>query len=1046
MKTEVLICSDFLMTSENEQFSNRRWLLDLLKRPILLATGINPTSFFSSLSQPQAPNRSTFFSLSGISLDTAATQFWYDDSLIIESSLQYLRRFLERARLVIGYELSEQTRRILTLLDVPYIDIWLHPIRYLDDILFAFNSNVSDIREKLAHYDLPDEYYYMYATRLAIQRYKGYRRAELELKAATSVFVGQTLNDKSVIVNGKPTTLLDFKSRFENLVADSSEVYYCRHPYVRNGDEEVLGYLAQFPTVRLSNVPAYSLIAHPNVDNVATISSSVGLEARYFGKNVQIYHKPIIKLSGADGYVSIYQDLVNPHFWSTILTPLIPTKQVPNIRYLDGRDKLRDMLAFYWSYKHIDKLESLRSDITGIRHEISALKKSATRETPSAITESSKRSSVLANELKITLPDARQIERQFRQIIKPAKVVSFDIFDTLVHRLLYRTDEVYALIPIFFPDLFKQLNCSVDDFISARRNARTLCIKSGHRGEEVPLLARYEATVQQLSAPANLKFDLVDAEQNLDKRLIQERTIGTRLLGIARESGKRIILVSDTFYTKSYIAELLQSVGIGDYAALYVSSDLNLTKHSGNLFTAVLEKENVRNFEIVHVGDNTESDGTKARQHGITSFLLASRKEYSIAAKVSYDNNYGNLLFNTIGKGLAEARLHYPTPLVGSTHTGGSPARLGYSLFGPLLAGFALWILRRAEAKQVKQLLFLARDGHIAFRACNAFKHIFTNSPKLTYFYASRRGVAFPSCHTLSDLNGLLSQPYSPSPLHTILESRFSITADELSTELLRRHGFNDRTDIVRYDVDNSRVALILNELAPKILARAATERQLYTEYFDRATSGSSNDLAVVDIGHQGNIQKWLTSLLRVSPIGGFYFVTQAEIQNNIVDPNWSEGYLASELDSKSDHFYNRLILLFEFLFLNNEGSFIRMSSKNNELIPIQRELGNEAQRAAFIQKVHDSAVRYCKDLARLCGSHLSNIETDATGLATPLVSLFDSPSYSDAEMFRDLVFENFYSGRPPRPVVSEKSDALKKGPGSAIWKAGCEALSLNRG
>ncbi len=46
MIENIYVCSDFLATKEKEQFSNRRWLIDVLMRPILLSTGIKIQSFF----------------------------------------------------------------------------------------------------------------------------------------------------------------------------------------------------------------------------------------------------------------------------------------------------------------------------------------------------------------------------------------------------------------------------------------------------------------------------------------------------------------------------------------------------------------------------------------------------------------------------------------------------------------------------------------------------------------------------------------------------------------------------------------------------------------------------------------------------------------------------------------------------------------------------------------------------------------------------------------------------------------------------------------
>lgn len=49
------------MAKEKEQFSNRRWLMDTIRRPIKLATDISIESFFSSLTEVDKFSRKEFF-------------------------------------------------------------------------------------------------------------------------------------------------------------------------------------------------------------------------------------------------------------------------------------------------------------------------------------------------------------------------------------------------------------------------------------------------------------------------------------------------------------------------------------------------------------------------------------------------------------------------------------------------------------------------------------------------------------------------------------------------------------------------------------------------------------------------------------------------------------------------------------------------------------------------------------------------------------------------------------------------------------------------
>ncbi len=208
----IYICSDFLMTKEKEQFSNRRWLFDLLSIPLQKATGLDVNHFHSSLYQKNCINRSLFFKLSNINLDKDITHFYYDIEKITDESIDYLREYMSSENLIIGYELSEQTKAILEKMNIIYIDMWLHPIRFLDDIIFGFKSNNEEVHKLIFKFNIISDLYHLYANRIKVVHYKGWERNEIEIPKNSALFIGQMLNDKSVNEKGKYLSVLNYKS------------------------------------------------------------------------------------------------------------------------------------------------------------------------------------------------------------------------------------------------------------------------------------------------------------------------------------------------------------------------------------------------------------------------------------------------------------------------------------------------------------------------------------------------------------------------------------------------------------------------------------------------------------------------------------------------------------------------------------------------------------------------------------------------------------------------------------------------------------------
>ena len=68
-----------------------------------------------------------------------------------------------RNSIVVAFELPENLRFALDILHIPFIDIIIHPVRFLDDIIFGIRSNNRQISQLLCQYVIPDELILMQA-------------------------------------------------------------------------------------------------------------------------------------------------------------------------------------------------------------------------------------------------------------------------------------------------------------------------------------------------------------------------------------------------------------------------------------------------------------------------------------------------------------------------------------------------------------------------------------------------------------------------------------------------------------------------------------------------------------------------------------------------------------------------------------------------------------------------------------------------------------------------------------------------------------------
>ncbi|WNZ54765.1 HAD-IA family hydrolase [Microbulbifer sp. MKSA007] len=1040
----VYISSDFLMTREDEQDSNLRWFFDLLKRPIELSTGICPAALRSDFFGGATFNRSVFFKKSGISLDIQELQYHYDASSINTDSLQYLKECLGDA-LVVGYELSEQTRDVLIRADIAYVDIWLHPCRYLDDILFGVSSSKKEVFQALKKYELNEEYLYQYATKYKISTYKGWRRVldKVSIKPNTALFIGQTLYDKAVAKNGKMLTAIDFIDRLDKASNEYAEVLYSRHPYVKRGDESILEYIKSSSNISLTSYPAYHLLAHPDVKKVLTISSSVACEAKYFEKEVEFLHRPVLELYekySTRSYVTIFKSIVNPRFWSEVLSPVIATTSAPNVEYLTSGENLRDMLGFYWSYPEINKLENLRRTVRALDNKVAKIAKTLPQLNKRKSTGSVEgaAASIKASGQQFQAFDIDSIKLSIDKV----DFVSFDLFDTLVFRCLEKPGD---LIDLFSKQVCEHQLATARSFSKARNISRRNAESSGLK-EEVLLRDRYDVLLREevWSELQTSGKELERGEFALDLKCLSVRPVGKKLFDYALAKGKKVIIVTDTYYPVELIEELLLEFGYKGYFRLFSSSEVGLTKYTGNIFPQVIEALEVSPKAVVHIGDNKISDVEKANLHGVQGIHLPSIEDFfKRSSRLSSKAYLSDEISNSIFKGLlAQRNDSFLTKTISRTVGGGSAIELGYRSVGLFIYGFAKWILGKASEDGVTDLVFLSRDGHVVKDVVdNLLKKTGKAGVKTHYLYASRRSLSVVSIHTLDDALGILKNNFSPVDPVTLLSARYGLDPEVVGPVV--RSIFKHQKQVKSAsESDIEKLGEVLRLCEKHLLDVAERERAALKEYYSNSSAFDGEKCSIIDIGHNGTLQNYISRFMGIENLKGYYFVTYAGVQSNIIDRGMSaSGYLGEFMDINSpEHPYRKNLVMFELAFLSKEQSFVRCKFTSErkveaEFLPFE---GDEV-RSGFSANLHQGVVEFCLDLEEtICRLGVEFVLEPYESIG-PYLELIESPERQDIVMFKEVTFENKYSGRSLEYVVGN-------GQVPGLWKQANGTLSGSLG
>ena len=183
---------------------------------------------------------------------------------------------------------------------------------------------------------------------------------------------------------------------------------------------------------------------------------------------------------------------------------------------------------------------------------------------------------------------------------------SFDIFDTCLVRKCGSSDNIFCI----WADraLGKVDRSYLKDLINSRLNAEKTARRNSGK-EDVSLDDIYRnlslESFPNLSKPALKRLELEVERENLSP--VRQ---ALDLIRNYRKKGKRILFISDMYLPSDFLKSQLRRFGFWEEEdRIYVSGEIGLTKHSGNLFRYIQREERILRCSWIHVGDNTYSDG-----------------------------------------------------------------------------------------------------------------------------------------------------------------------------------------------------------------------------------------------------------------------------------------------------------------------------------------------------------------------------------------------------------------------------------------------------
>jgi len=279
----------------NPQEINVEWVHALFA-PLLTSLLGRPAELFAADAHPNPLSRLSLYRRLGREFSSAGWASLYDELGDEEVEDAIAERFA--GSLVIAFEMPPYLERILRRAGIGFIDLSIHPVRYLPDYMFGVRSNIPEVSRRLHATQVPPSLFGDFARLSAARTARIYRNNLPE--PGSALFLGQIEIDSSLIWRGRLHGEEDTELALTDLVARFPQVYFKAHPH-RSDTARERALVESMPRCSWLEVNIYDVLARPEIALAASLSSGSLTEAGIFGRETRRYvaRPSLVDVTGA---------------------------------------------------------------------------------------------------------------------------------------------------------------------------------------------------------------------------------------------------------------------------------------------------------------------------------------------------------------------------------------------------------------------------------------------------------------------------------------------------------------------------------------------------------------------------------------------------------------------------------------------------------------------------------------------------------------------------------------------------------------------------
>ena len=610
--------------------------------------------------------------------------------------------------------------------------------------------------------------------------------------------------------------------------------------------------------------------------------------------------------------------------------------------------------------------------------------------------------------------------------IKEVKIISVDIFDTLLLRAVSKPIDLFELIwreaekrdiarISMYPKEYMKFRVEME------RRARLNAVN-----REVNLDDIYQMYPDYIT-------DNLDALKNLEvefeKKYCYANPIVLSWLEDAKQQGCKIVLVSDMYLKSGEIKEILQwnSVEGSLFDDVIVSNEYSCNKQNGELFDILFEKyPSIQPNEILHIGDNKNADYEQPLKRGMQAFHYKAVPE---AMNSIFD--YEKIRHNVPQPGILSLRkvAMYDTGYDGDERVA---YELGSAVTGPVLSLYVSWVCKRLAKLGIRRIYPLMREGYLLGELLKNEAMVKGYDLEVHPIYVSRKVTYIPSIQRVNreeieNMIGARNLTIRES-LHLmgLEEDDFAEIAEYFDVKHKETHTIPYKeTTLKEYIIGR----FLEEEHVVRIEAYVEEERRKLVEYLQQEI-GDMNNVATIDIGFFGRIQMWMEQCLTIEgiPHKMKHFLAVGVTEDRLYNGYDFEGMFGTFAENRDlIPIIHRTTDVLEKLISVTEGSTIGYERKGGKVVPLQAE-GVDNDRMTQIafegvfafQKLWLALGSKKQELAENC-LH------DRRGVLEILHRLIDMPRKCEAELLSRFEADTNFGTNYKKSIITKEHLALAK-------------------